>query len=128
VADGLVELQDAERQQRGEAHPGQADVGRPEADARPALRPSLGRDEVAQAEHRQAPGQARYVLGNCPYREAVRENQPAVCSLHRGITQGLRDRLDPDAALADFVARDPYRAGCLIEVRGPAARWTAGTA
>lgn len=58
----------------------------------------------------------RFVLGNCPYREAVRENQPAVCTLHRGITRGLLDALEPSARLRDFVARDPYAAGCLIDV------------
>jgi predicted ArsR family transcriptional regulator len=61
-------------------------------------------------------GGVRYVLGNCPYRDAVAQNQTAVCSLHRGITTGLLDRLDPAARLADFVARDPYEAGCLIDV------------
>lgn len=58
----------------------------------------------------------RYVLGNCPYREAVAENQAVVCSLHRGITAGLIDRLDPSQALDRFVARDPIRAGCVIEM------------
>jgi predicted ArsR family transcriptional regulator len=62
------------------------------------------------------PGGRRYVLGNCPYRDAVRENQPAVCTLHRGITRGLLDKLDPRADLRDFVARDPDQAGCLIDV------------
>jgi predicted ArsR family transcriptional regulator len=58
-------------------------------------------------------------LGNCPYRDAVRENQPAVCTLHRGLTQGLLDRLGPDVHLADFVAKDPYAAGCVIELAAP---------
>lgn len=58
----------------------------------------------------------RYVLGNCPYREVVRENQLAVCTLHRGITQGLLDRLAPEARLREFVARDPFEAGCVIDV------------
>jgi predicted ArsR family transcriptional regulator len=58
----------------------------------------------------------RYVLGNCPYREAVAENPAVVCSLHRGITAGLIDRLDPSHALGAFVARDPFAAGCLIDV------------
>ena len=62
----------------------------------------------------------RYVLGNCPYREAVRENQMAVCTLHRGITRGLLERLDPAAHLASFVPRDPETAGCIIDV-APAA-------
>jgi predicted ArsR family transcriptional regulator len=64
-------------------------------------------------------GGARYVLGNCPYRDAVAQNQAAVCSLHRGITAGLLDRLDPAARLADFVAKDPYAAGCVIDVALP---------
>ena len=63
-----------------------------------------------------APERLRFVLCNCPYRDAVRQNQPAVCTLHKGITAGLLDRLDPNAKLADFVAKDPYDAGCLVEV------------
>jgi predicted ArsR family transcriptional regulator len=63
------------------------------------------------------PRASRHVLGNCPYREAVRHNQPVVCTLHRGITRGLLDRMDPHASLVEFVARDPYEAGCLIDVR-----------
>lgn len=59
-----------------------------------------------------------FTLGNCPYREAVRENQPVVCALHRGLTLGLLDQLDPDAGLKDFIPKDPDRAGCLIEVEG----------
>lgn len=55
-------------------------------------------------------------LGCCPYREAVRENQPVVCQLHRGLTLGLLDQLAPGARLSDFVPKDPDRAGCLIEV------------
>ncbi len=57
-------------------------------------------------------------LGNCPYRDAVRENQPVVCTLHRGITLGLLDVLDPQAQLTGFVPRDPDKAGCLIELSG----------
>ena len=57
-------------------------------------------------------------LGNCPYRDAVRENQPVVCALHRGLTLGLLERLEPRAGLKDFVPKDPDRAGCLIEVQG----------
>ena len=71
------------------------------------------------ARERPAPDRLRYVLGNCPYRDAVRQNQPAVCTLHRGITSGLLDRLDPQARLADFVAKDPDTAGCVIDVTHP---------
>ena len=93
------------------------------------LAPDPGSQPVAQAmddaltalgfaprPERPAPDLVRFVLGNCPYRDAVRENQPAICTLHRGITEGLLDRLDPRAQLTDFAAKDPYEAGCLIDV------------
>lgn len=63
-------------------------------------------------------GRVVFRLGNCPYREAVRVNQPVVCALHRGLTLGLLDQLDAAARLTDFVPKDPDRAGCLIEVEG----------
>jgi predicted ArsR family transcriptional regulator len=65
-----------------------------------------------------------FCLGNCPYRDAVTENQPAICALHRGVTRGLLEVLEPEAKLTGFVPRDPVRAGCTIEVRGldPASR------
>ena len=60
-----------------------------------------------------------WTLGNCPYRDAVRENQEVVCTLHRGLTRGLLDIIYPNAKLTSFVPRDPDAAGCLVEVRGP---------
>ena len=63
-------------------------------------------------------GKLDYTLRNCPYREAVHENQPVVCILHRGITRGLLDAIAPETELAGFVPRDPDTAGCLIELRG----------
>jgi predicted ArsR family transcriptional regulator len=62
-----------------------------------------------------------YTLGNCPYREAVRENQPVVCALHRGLTRGLLDGISPRTRLSAFVPHDPYLAGCIIQLRGPLA-------
>jgi predicted ArsR family transcriptional regulator len=70
-----------------------------------------------QRERREA-GRVGFRLGNCPYREAVHENQPVVCALHRGLTLGLLDVLQPVARLTRFVAEDPDVAGCLIEVEG----------
>jgi predicted ArsR family transcriptional regulator len=55
-------------------------------------------------------------LENCPYRDSVRENPEVVCTLHRGITVGLLEELDPKARLTGFEPHDPDRAGCLIEV------------
>jgi predicted ArsR family transcriptional regulator len=62
-------------------------------------------------------GRTIYCLGNCPYKDAVRANQPVVCTLHRGITRGLLEGLEPGARLLDFVPRDPDKAGCLIDVK-----------
>lgn len=62
-------------------------------------------------------GGASFALANCPYRDAVAANQSVVCTLHRGITQGILDVMAPEARLTAFVPKDPYEAGCLIEVR-----------
>ena len=55
-------------------------------------------------------------LCNCPYRESARENPEVICTLHRGITAGVLDRLAPDASLTRFEPHDPDRAGCMVEV------------
>jgi predicted ArsR family transcriptional regulator len=68
------------------------------------------------------PGSLQYRLGSCPYRDVARERQPVVCTLHRGITQGLLDDIDPQATLDEFVPKDPDEAGCLIRLSGPLAR------
>ena len=56
-------------------------------------------------------------LGNCPYRDSVRQNQAVVCGLHRGITKGILDQLDPRAKLVEFEPRDPDSAGCVVGVK-----------
>ena len=61
-------------------------------------------------------------LGNCPYRDSVRENQAVVCSLHRGITTGILAELDPSAKMTRFEPHDPEEAGCVIEVSATGAR------
>lgn len=61
-------------------------------------------------------------LGNCPYRESVRENQDLVCALHRGITRGLLAEMVPGAELTRFEPRDPERAGCVVAVSGSPGR------
>jgi predicted ArsR family transcriptional regulator len=66
-------------------------------------------------------GKLDYTLANCPYRDAVRENQPVTCALHRGLTRGLLASISPDTELTAFVPRDPDTAGCLIELDGPLA-------
>jgi hypothetical protein len=46
-----------------------------------------------------------------PNRDAPRENQPIVCTLHRGMTRGLLDAIAPETKLAGFVSREPESAG-----------------
>jgi predicted ArsR family transcriptional regulator len=58
-------------------------------------------------------------LRNCPFRDSVRENADVVCTLHRGITAGLIEALDPKAKLERFEPHDPDRAGCVVEVGAP---------
>ena len=64
-------------------------------------------------------GTLTYCLGNCPYRAVVRERQSVVCGLHRGLTRGLLDEIDPKTRLSAFVPKDPDAAGCEITLRGP---------
>jgi len=63
-----------------------------------------------------------YALDNCPYRDAVRENPDVVCALHRGITSGLLEIIEPGSTLSRFVPRDPDRAGCVVEITGARAQ------
>lgn len=65
---------------------------------------------------RQPDGRVSCRLGNCPYRDSVRENQEVVCTLHRGLTRGLLDQLAPTATLARFVPHHPDHAGCEIDI------------
>jgi len=78
-------------------------------DALAALGFAPTRDDPAQET-------MRYVLTNCPYRQTAAESPAVVCTLHRGITRGLLDGLDPQAKLTGFVAKDPFAAGCEIDV------------
>jgi predicted ArsR family transcriptional regulator len=63
-----------------------------------------------------------YCLDNCPYRAAVHERRQVVCGLHRGLTRGLLDEIDPKTKLSAFVPKDPDVAGCEITLRGPLAK------
>jgi predicted ArsR family transcriptional regulator len=102
------------------------EIGRelaPDAPAAPELRLFAVLAALGFQPRREAPSKQRltYRLCNCPYREAARENPEVVCGLHRGMTRGLLDALDPTAELIAFVPRDPSSAGCLIEVSGKVA-------
>lgn len=93
-----------------------------------ALEPSAAREAVPAAmtalgfEPHPAgapePDRLCLALGNCPYRDAVRANRDAVCTLHRGIVRGVLDVTGPGARLTRFVPHDPDETGCEIEVHG----------
>lgn len=108
---GLAEVEQVGREAGRELAPA---GGRPVGDAMQDALAALG---FAPRREDPTEGRHRYVLRNCPYRDAVRANQAAVCAVHRGVTAGLLQGLDPDADLADFVPKDPDRAGCLIDVQ-----------
>jgi predicted ArsR family transcriptional regulator len=108
---GLAEIEQVGREAGRELAPTR---GRPVGDAMQDALSALG---FAPRRERPAEGRHRYVLRNCPYRGAVRANQAAVCALHRGVTSGLLEGVDPSATLAGFVPKDPDTAGCLIEVQ-----------
>ncbi len=88
------------------------------ADAFEASLTALGFQPVAEAGDDDG---VTFCLRNCPYRDAVHENQPAICALHKGLTRGLLDVLAPEVKLSAFVPHDPDKAGCLIELRAPRA-------
>ncbi len=92
-----------------------APQGVADADAFEASLTALGFQPTATAGEGDA---ITFCLRNCPYRDAVRENQPAICALHKGITRGLLDVLAPEAKLSAFVPHDPDEAGCLVKLRG----------
>jgi predicted ArsR family transcriptional regulator len=55
-------------------------------------------------------------LENCPYADAVAENDRAICALHRGMTRGLLETIEPGARLTDFEPHEPREGGCLIQI------------
>jgi predicted ArsR family transcriptional regulator len=105
---------EATGREAGRALARDADAGSPET----TMHATLAAMGFAPARRSEPSGTLTYELCNCPYRDAVRENQPVVCALHRGITQGLLDVLAPETRLTAFVPRDPVTAGCLIELSG----------
>ena len=102
------------------------EIGRELAAERPTstaerMRDVLGRLGFQPTSKIDRKGTLTYTLANCPYRDAVRENQTVVCALHRGLTRGLLDEMSPRTKLVGFVPKDPYAAGCLIQLKGPLA-------
>jgi len=68
------------------------------------------------------PGYVAYRLERCPYRDAVLEN-PAICTLHHGLMEGLAEALESAGEVTEFAPADPVRAGCRVAVRGSGDRF-----
>lgn len=109
----LREIEAAGREIGQELAPSDSAVGATET-----LHMTLAALGFAPRQERTGEARVKFCLDNCPYRDAARDHQEIVCTLHLGITRGLLDVLDPDATLAAFVPHDPDTAGCVIEVTG----------
>ncbi|MCP9492025.1 MAG: helix-turn-helix domain-containing protein [Solirubrobacteraceae bacterium MAG38_C4-C5] len=88
------------------------------ASAEVALQDTMAALGFQPVLERDASGRLCCRLHNCPYCDSVKENPEVVCTLHRGITRGLLDVLEPAAKLVSFVPHDPESAGCELEVEG----------
>ena len=118
MADTPGGLRDVERTGREIGRELGAGAAGPPAQAIEDMLAALGfRPAVARQN-----GTLACTLRACPFRDSVRENQAVVCTLHRGLTRGILDRVAPVARLARFVPHDPDLAGCEIHIHGlPAA-------
>lgn len=116
ISPGRISLRSVERTGReiGRELAAEGTEGSPEARMHAALA-ALGFQPSREVDPE---GGLTYRLRNCPYRDAVRDSDGAVCTLHRGMTRGLLDGLAPKTKLSGFVPRDPDVAGCLIELQG----------
>jgi predicted ArsR family transcriptional regulator len=90
----------------------------PQEDPREGFRQALASLGFRPALEAKADGGFVCRLENCPYKESVRENQPIVCALHKGITSGLLAEFLPEARLVGFEPHDPDVAGCIASVSG----------
>lgn len=60
-------------------------------------------------------GRVDVVLQNCPFEATALKDPQTICSLHRGIVEGLVEGSDT-LRVDDLVAKDPRRAGCRLRL------------
>jgi len=75
-----------------------------------ATRQGLSPRRVGRGRH------VALVLDTCPLADVATDDPSTVCAVHRGLAEGLVEGVGR-AMIEAFVARDPNRAGCPIEVR-----------
>jgi len=56
------------------------------------------------------------ILDVCPFADVAADDPRTICSLHRGIAEGLVGALG-GARVESFTAHDPYEAGCVVRLR-----------
>lgn len=59
------------------------------------------------------------VLDNCPFARAAEASPEVVCALHRGMVEGLAERLG-GLSVTGLVPEEPDDAGCRVRIRTPA--------
>jgi len=64
---------------------------------------------------RKRAGAVELVLGRCPFESAAAINPGVVCSVHRGLTEGLAEGIG-GIDVADLVAKNPHKAGCRVVI------------
>lgn len=62
------------------------------------------------------PGGMDLVLRACPYARAAATDPHTICELHLGWVEGFTE-LMTDVAVTRLITEDPYRAGCVVELR-----------
>lgn len=58
---------------------------------------------------------ADIVLGNCPFESVALSERDVVCTLHRGIAEGLAEA-GTGVVVEELIAKDPRRAGCRLRL------------
>ena len=62
-------------------------------------------------------GGVELVLERCPFEAAATEAPEIICSLHRGLAEGILEAVGGDYEVEDLVSEDPKSAGCRLQIR-----------
>jgi predicted ArsR family transcriptional regulator len=87
----------------------------PPADALAAIEHEMARRGFRPVR-RQRPRGVELVLERCPFESAAAANPGAVCSLHRGLAEGLAEGIE-GVEVEDLVAKNPHKAGCRLVMK-----------
>jgi predicted ArsR family transcriptional regulator len=68
------------------------------------------------------PGGVELVLERCPFETVAVEAPDIVCSVHRGLAEGILDALGGAYEVEALLSEDPRSAGCRLQIRPSASR------